>query len=71
MFGQCLSPNVGGRALTPPTRHSLGRPLPYQLADGTQTHPKVDCSFTLQPYGFRDYRELANLSIGYARLWGW
>ena len=24
---------VGGRALTPPTRHSLGGPLPHQLAD--------------------------------------
>ena len=36
MFGQCLSANVGGHALTPPTRHSLGKPLPYQLADRTQ-----------------------------------
>ena len=36
MFGQCLSPNVGGRALTPPTRHSLGSPLHYQQADRTQ-----------------------------------
>ena len=26
---------VGGRALTPPTRRSLGEPLPHQLADRT------------------------------------
>ena len=25
--------------LRPAKRHSLGRPLPYQLADATQTHP--------------------------------
>ena len=36
-----LSPNVGGRALTPPTRHSLGSPLHYQLADRTQATPKA------------------------------
>ena len=36
-----LSPNVGGRALTPPTRHSLGSPLHYQLADRTQAPPEA------------------------------
>ena len=41
MFGQCLSPNVGGHALTPPTRHSLGKLLPYQLADRTQAPPEA------------------------------
>ena len=41
MFGQCLSPNVGGHALTPPTRRSLGKPLPYQQADRTQAAPLV------------------------------
>ena len=41
MFGQCLSPNVGGRALTPPTRHSLGELLPHQLADRTPATPKA------------------------------
>ena len=41
MFGQCLSSNVGGHALTPPTRHSLGGPLPHQLADRTQAHLKA------------------------------
>ena len=33
MYGPCLSPIGGGQALTSPTRHSLGKPLPYQLAD--------------------------------------
>ncbi len=32
--GQCLSPDVAGRPLSPATRRRLGRPLPYQLADG-------------------------------------
>lgn len=41
MFGQCLSSNVGGHALTPPTRHSLGKLLPYQLADRTQAPPEA------------------------------
>jgi len=30
-----LSSIVGGHALTPPTRHSLGGLLPHQLADRT------------------------------------
>ena len=41
MFGQCLSSNVGGHALTPPTRHSLGSLLHYQQADRTQATPKA------------------------------
>ena len=39
MYGPFLSSIGGGQALTPPTRHSLGRPLPYQLADTTQAFP--------------------------------
>ncbi|GEM_PF-3676986 len=31
-----LSSIGGGQALTSPKRHSLGRPLPYQLADTPQ-----------------------------------
>ena len=31
--GQCLSPDVAGQPLSPATRHSLGGPLPHQLAD--------------------------------------
>ena len=36
MYGPCRSTIGGDRALTPPSRHSLGRPLPYQLADSPQ-----------------------------------
>ncbi len=32
--GQCLSPDVAGQPLSPATRLSLGKPLPYQQADG-------------------------------------
>ncbi len=31
--GQCLSPDVTERPLSPVTRHSLGGPLPHQQAD--------------------------------------
>ncbi len=41
MYGPCLSTIGGGQALTPPKRHSLGRPLPYQLADTVQAVPKA------------------------------
>jgi len=40
---------VGGRALTPPTRHRLGRPLPHQQADRTQAHPSA-VSYDLSSY---------------------
>ncbi len=33
--GQCLSPSVTGRALTPVTHHRLGGPLPRQQANRT------------------------------------
>ena len=38
--GQCLSPNVPDQPLSPGIRHRLGRPLPYQLADGTWAAPR-------------------------------
>ncbi len=38
--GQCLSPNVPDQPLSPGTRRSLGRPLPYQQADGTWAAPR-------------------------------
>ena len=41
MYGPCLSPIGGGQALTPPSRHSLGKPLPYQLADSPQALPQA------------------------------
>ena len=34
-------PSVGVSALTPPKRHSLGRPLPYQLADSDAGRSKA------------------------------
>ncbi len=36
---------VGDHPLRPPTDRRLGRPLPYQLANRTQTHQKADYSF--------------------------
>ncbi len=38
--GQCLSPDVADRPLSPATRHSLGEPLPHQQADRNQAAPK-------------------------------
>lgn len=49
-----------------PTRHCLGRPLPYQQADRPQTIPVPACAFTDES----DYWELAHLSMGYAHEWG-
>ena len=45
MYGPCFSAIVGVHPLRSPTRHRLGRPLPYQLADGTQVPPKVSYDF--------------------------
>ena len=36
--GPCLSPSVGDHPLRPPSYHRLGKPLPYQLTNSTQTH---------------------------------
>ena len=41
MSGQCLSPDVAGRPLSPATRRRLGGPLPHQLADRARAHPKA------------------------------
>ena len=38
MSGPCLSSSVTGRPLRPATRHSLGGPLPRQLADRPRAH---------------------------------
>ena len=45
MYGPCFSSIVGGHPLRSPTRRRLGRPLPYQLADGTQAPPEANKSF--------------------------
>ena len=41
MSGPCLSSSVAGRPLRPATRHSLGEPLPHQLADRPRAHPRA------------------------------
>ena len=41
MYGPYLSAIVAVQALTPATRHSLGRPLPYQLADRSKAPLKA------------------------------
>src|SRR3989344_7951447 len=41
MYGPCRSSIGGGQALPSPRRHSLGRPLPYQLADTPQSLPQA------------------------------
>ena len=48
MYGPCLSTIGGDRALTPPKRHSLGKPLPYQLADTAQA---ASLAINLYPEG--------------------
>ena len=37
--GPCLSSSVADRPLRPANHRRLGRPLPHQQANGTQTHP--------------------------------
>ena len=41
MSGPCLSFSVAGRPLRPATRHSLGEPLPHQLADRPRAHQEA------------------------------
>ena len=50
MSGPCFSASVGGHPLRPPTRLRLGKPLPYQLADGTQAPPKAGRPFERTPF---------------------
>jgi hypothetical protein len=56
---------VADHPLRPATDHSLGKPLPYQLANRTRAHLKADCSFYLATYAV-----LANLSVSYPPLRG-
>ena len=67
---------MAGRPLRPATRHSLGEPLPHQLADRPRAHPKVTAcavfsvlSYPLATYGinstfvelFRAFRQVAHV----------
>ena len=40
-YGPCFSSIGGDQPLSPPTRRSLGKPLPYQQADATQDTPRA------------------------------
>ena len=75
MYGPCLSTIGGGQALTSPKRHSLGKPLPYQLADTPQANPQAINLYRtlfLILEGFKkqkecaDHQVLAHLSVGYS-----
>ena len=48
MYGPCFSSIVGGHPLRSPTRHRLGRPLPYQPADGSQAPPRTAFAFAYE-----------------------
>jgi len=79
VYGPCRSTIGGGQALTPPKRHCLGKPLPYQLADTPQA---ILLAINLYSPNFfnnntavsdiatkkveRDYQVLSNLSTGYS-----
>src|SRR5436309_15825107 len=47
--GPCLSSRVAGRPLRPATRHSLGEPLPHQLADRPRAPPRAAAFATFPP----------------------
>ena len=70
MYGPCLSAIVGGRALTPPTRHSLGKLLPHQQADRPWAHPQVTACINtshLLPRSI-NYVVLSGISSAFAGL---
>ena len=52
MYGPCLSSIGGGQALTSPSRHRLGKPLPYQLADSPQAAPKAINLYSEETIGY-------------------
>ena len=71
MSGQCLSPSDAGRALTPATHHRLGKPLPYQLANRTQTHPRTEShlwSGDIIRYYLQFPAAIPNLRVGDLRV---
>ena len=69
MYGPCRSAVGGGQALTSPSRHRLGKLLPYQQADSPQVNPEaINLYIVLKKH--KDYRVLSHLSVDYARLPG-
>ncbi len=63
-MSQC---QCGGSRSHVPTRLRLGKPLPYQLADGPQVPLKAPEPLLDKP-NHRDHRVLAIVSNGYPRL---
>ena len=60
MSGPCLSSSVTGRPLRPATRHSLGEPLPHQLADRPRAPQKAP---GCPGFGFRKMSPLTTCGI--------
>ena len=60
MYGPYLSSIDGEQALTPPRRHCLGKPLPYQLADTEQADLEA---INLYPCGTIKYYLVFRLAI--------
>ena len=69
-LGPCLSSSVADRPLKPATHRCLGKPLPYQLANGTQTPPSAHKAFKYTTYVMHCYPVLALLSKSCPRLKG-
>ena len=66
--GRVSVPCVGERALTPPSRHRLGRPLPHQLADSPQASLKVALAH-LYSDASCEGRRLSGISPAFAGLY--
>ena len=60
MSGPCLSSSVTGRPIRPATRHSLGGPLPRQLADRPRAPQKAP---GCPGFGFRKMSSLTTCGI--------
>ena len=56
--------------LRPANHRRLGRPLPYQLANGTQAHPGTEAYAEASFLGKPTYPVLAHLSMSYSRYQG-
>ena len=65
MYGPYLSAIVGDHALTPPTRHSLGKLLPHQQADRMQARPRSE---NLYFFCYQQKR-LSTIARAFARIW--
>ncbi len=51
MYSPCLSAIGGGQPLSSPKRHSLGKPLPYQLADAVQAAQRAKNLYSYETIG--------------------